>query len=154
MRKLRFSFERKIRKCETFISLASEISQHQFGTITIGSPAGRRSPQPHGNLSGVPPPFDDYRAWTARSSQRFFVACMSRLQIPDASYAIFEVLIERAMSYMIVQRTRRYDMKIGNRIGEFLQLRKAYRDLSRLDDAALKDIGVTRGDIKRLVYGR
>jgi len=45
-------------------------------------------------------------------------------------------------------------MKIGNKIGEFLQLRKAYRDLSRLDDAALKDIGVTRGDIKRLVYGR
>ncbi|CCM79205.1 conserved hypothetical protein [Rhizobium mesoamericanum STM3625] len=45
-------------------------------------------------------------------------------------------------------------MKIGNRIGEFLQLRKAYRDLSKLDDAALKDIGVARGDIKRLVYGR
>jgi uncharacterized protein YjiS (DUF1127 family) len=76
------------------------------------------------------------------------------LQIPDASYAVFEVLIEEAMSYIIVQRTRRYDMKIGNRFGEFLQLRKAYRDLSRLDDAALKDIGVTRGDIKRLVYGR
>jgi len=79
---------------------------------------------------------------------------MSRLQIRDASYAVFEVLIEEAMGYIIVQRTRRYDMKIGNRIGEFLQLRKAYRDLSRLDDAALKDIGVTRGDIKRLVYGR
>ncbi len=45
-------------------------------------------------------------------------------------------------------------MKIGSRIGEFLQLRKAYRDLSRLDDAALKDIGVTRADIKRLVYGQ
>ena len=30
-------------------------------------------------------------------------------------------------------------MKIGNKIGEFLQLRKAYRDLSRLDDSALKD---------------
>jgi len=45
-------------------------------------------------------------------------------------------------------------MKIGYKIGEFLQLRKAYRDLSRLDDSALKDIGVSRGDIKRLVYGR
>jgi uncharacterized protein YjiS (DUF1127 family) len=93
-------------------------------------------------------------ACAARRLAALLVTCVLRLQIPDASYAIFEVLIETAMSYMIVQRTRRYDMKIGNRIGEFLQLRKAYRDLSRLDDAALKDIGVTRGDIKRLVYGR
>ena len=64
------------------------------------------------------------------------------------------MLIHKAMRYIIVHRTRRYDMKIGNKIGEFLQLRKAYRDLSRLDDSALKDIGVSRGDIKRLVYGR
>jgi uncharacterized protein YjiS (DUF1127 family) len=83
-----------------------------------------------------------------------FATCISRLQIPDASYALFEMLIHKAMRYIIVHRTRRYDMKIGNKIGEFLQLRKAYRDLSRLDDSALKDIGVSRGDIKRLVYGR
>lgn len=44
-------------------------------------------------------------------------------------------------------------MKIANRIVEFFQLGKAYRELSRLDDAALKDIGVSRSDLKRRVYG-
>ncbi|MBO9126820.1 MULTISPECIES: DUF1127 domain-containing protein [unclassified Rhizobium] len=45
-------------------------------------------------------------------------------------------------------------MKIANRIVEYFQLGKAYRELSRLDDAALKDIGVNRSDLKRRVYGR
>ncbi|MBB3962583.1 MULTISPECIES: DUF1127 domain-containing protein [Rhizobium] len=45
-------------------------------------------------------------------------------------------------------------MKIANRIVEYFQLGKAYRELSRLDDAALKDIGVNRADLKRRVYGR
>ena len=45
-------------------------------------------------------------------------------------------------------------MKIANRIVEYFQPGKAYRELSRLDDAALKDIGVNRSDLKRRVYGR
>ncbi|WP_082597296.1 DUF1127 domain-containing protein [Rhizobium sp. Root708] len=45
-------------------------------------------------------------------------------------------------------------MKIGSKISEFIQLRKAYRQLSQLDDAALKDIGLSRGEIKRAVFGR
>ncbi len=45
-------------------------------------------------------------------------------------------------------------MNIANKIVEYLQLGKAYRELSRLDDAALKDIGVSRADLKRRVYGR
>jgi uncharacterized protein YjiS (DUF1127 family) len=45
-------------------------------------------------------------------------------------------------------------MKMTSRIVEFFQLGKAYRELSRLDDAALKDIGVSRSDLKRRVYGR
>ncbi len=44
-------------------------------------------------------------------------------------------------------------MKIANRIVEYFQLNKAYRELQRLDDAALKDIGVSRSDMKRRVYG-
>ncbi|MDM9619825.1 MULTISPECIES: DUF1127 domain-containing protein [unclassified Rhizobium] len=45
-------------------------------------------------------------------------------------------------------------MNIANRIVEFFQLGKAYRELARMDDAALKDIGVSRSDLKRRVYGR
>lgn len=45
-------------------------------------------------------------------------------------------------------------MKIANRIVEFFQLGKAYRELSSLDDNALKDIGVSRSDLRRRVYGR
>ncbi|AYG62549.1 DUF1127 domain-containing protein [Rhizobium jaguaris] len=45
-------------------------------------------------------------------------------------------------------------MKTNNRIIEFFELRKAYRELAQLSDSALKDIGLARGDIKRAVYGR
>lgn len=43
-------------------------------------------------------------------------------------------------------------MKLGSMIGAFFELRKAYNELSRLDDAALKDIGVSRAEIKQRVY--
>jgi uncharacterized protein YjiS (DUF1127 family) len=45
-------------------------------------------------------------------------------------------------------------MKISSRIGQFFEMRKAYRDLSRLSDEALKDIGLSRGDVKRVAFGR
>lgn len=45
-------------------------------------------------------------------------------------------------------------MKIGNAITEYFRLRKAYRELSRLDDASLKDIGVPRSQIRQAVFGR
>jgi uncharacterized protein YjiS (DUF1127 family) len=78
----------------------------------------------------------------------------THLQIPDASYANFDLLTPCAMRYIIVQRKRRNAMNIANRIVEFFQLGKAYRELARMDDAALKDIGVSRSDLKRRVYGR
>lgn len=45
-------------------------------------------------------------------------------------------------------------MKIGKRIVEFFETRRAYKLVASLDDAALKDIGITRGEIKSRVYGR
>lgn len=44
-------------------------------------------------------------------------------------------------------------MRIGNKITEYFQLRKAYREMARLDDATLKDLGVARSEIKRAVWG-
>ncbi|RUM20486.1 DUF1127 domain-containing protein [Rhizobium vallis] len=45
-------------------------------------------------------------------------------------------------------------MKTSSKIIDFFQMRKAYRQLSQLSDASLKDIGLSRGDIRRAVYGR
>lgn len=45
-------------------------------------------------------------------------------------------------------------MRVGYKITQYFQLRKAYREMARLDDAALKDIGVNRSEIKRAVWGR
>jgi uncharacterized protein YjiS (DUF1127 family) len=58
------------------------------------------------------------------------------------------------MRYLIGHPKRRNAMNIANKIVEYFQLGRAYRELSRLDDAALKDIGVNRSDLKRRVYGR
>jgi uncharacterized protein YjiS (DUF1127 family) len=43
-------------------------------------------------------------------------------------------------------------MKIGKIIGSFFELRRAYNELSKLNDASLKDIGVSRSEIKARVY--
>jgi uncharacterized protein YjiS (DUF1127 family) len=43
-------------------------------------------------------------------------------------------------------------MKIGKIIGEFFELRRAYNELCRLNDASLKDMGVSRSEIKSRVY--
>lgn len=45
-------------------------------------------------------------------------------------------------------------MGVRSRITEYFQLRKAYREMSRLDDEILKDLGVARSEIKRVVWGR
>lgn len=45
-------------------------------------------------------------------------------------------------------------MITSNKISQFFEMRRAYRDLARLSDSALKDIGLARGDIRRAVYGR
>ncbi|PZM08836.1 DUF1127 domain-containing protein [Rhizobium tubonense] len=43
-------------------------------------------------------------------------------------------------------------MKVVKRIENFFELRKAYKDLSLLNDASLKDIGVSRSEIRSRVY--
>lgn len=45
-------------------------------------------------------------------------------------------------------------MQVGNKITEYLKLRRAYREMSRLDDATLKDLGVPRSEIRNVVFGR
>jgi uncharacterized protein YjiS (DUF1127 family) len=43
-------------------------------------------------------------------------------------------------------------MKIGKIIDDFFERRRAYNELSKLNDASLKDIGVSRSEIRARVY--
>lgn len=45
-------------------------------------------------------------------------------------------------------------MDVGKKITQYFQLRKAYREMARLDDEILKDLGINRSQIKRAVWGR
>lgn len=43
--------------------------------------------------------------------------------------------------------------RFRHRLHRYLVLSRAQRELERLDDRLLSDIGITRGDIRRTVWG-
>ncbi|MQW85361.1 DUF1127 domain-containing protein [Sinorhizobium saheli] len=45
-------------------------------------------------------------------------------------------------------------MKIRQKIMEYAKMRRAVRELSALNDHALRDIGISRSQIHAAVYGR
>ena len=45
-------------------------------------------------------------------------------------------------------------MKIRQKITEYVEMRRAVRELNALDDRGLSDIGISRSQIQAAVFGR
>lgn len=76
------------------------------------------------------------------------------LRKADASYAIKCLQNNHLKAYFLGRTNKGNTMKIAERIRQFAENRRAIRELSRLDDHVLSDLGLSRSHIRSAVLGK
>jgi uncharacterized protein YjiS (DUF1127 family) len=64
------------------------------------------------------------------------------------------LLIQADSPHLSSEHERGTEMNILDRINQYTTYQRTVRELNRLDNRQLADLGITRGDIRQLARGR